>query len=118
MDKKTATGGEISGDEPQVTRIFYETQMSVDYDLVNNSWQCSQMLQKTARMSLKFGGVKQFQKRILDEIEGMRFSLNQMVVKWYTLQKQVEFLERVLSGEISLPKESEPDNGGGGSQTN
>jgi hypothetical protein len=96
------------------TSVVYETFMDCSYDLLNNPGQREAMLGKAARMAVKFGSVMVFRDRLLQDIESMRFVLNQKVVKWYTLQKQVEFLDRVLAGEISLPTESELGNGSSG----
>lgn len=84
------------------TRICYETELGCSYDLVNNPGQRAAMLWKTERMAEKFGSVQKFQERLIQDVEMMKFDLNQKVAKWFTLVKQIEFLEMVIKGEIKF----------------
>ena len=90
------------------TKIVYETELNCIYDLENNLFQREQMIGKTLRMSAKFGSIENFRKRMSDQAEGLRLALNQSVAKWYTLMKQVEFIDKVISGEIKTT----PSDGG------
>ena len=93
------------------TTIVYETELDCWYDLEENAYQRMQMIGKAQRMAERFGSIEAFRKRLDDEMQSIRLMLNQKVAKWFTLKKQIEFIDKMISGEIKTSDESEDDHG-------
>lgn len=93
------------------TRIVYETELDCLYDLEGNEYQFTQMCGKVQRMRDKFGSLQAFRKKLDDEAQGLRLALSQKVAKWFTLVKQIEFIDKVIAGDILLLAESEEIDG-------
>lgn len=87
------------------TRIVYETELDMQYDLQGNAYQREQMLGKCQRMAIKFGSMAAFRKRLEDKAEILRLVIKPKIEGWWSLQQQIAFVDKVMAGEIKIPED-------------
>jgi len=89
------------------TKIIYEAEMDCEYDLVNQPFRRAKMFEKIAGNVEAFGGLEALRDRIQEEALELRMNIDPKVQKWFTLIKQVEFMNLVIEGKIKPGSELE-----------
>lgn len=90
----------------KVTLITYQTTFQGFYDLEKNEYQKKQMLNVAIPNNLKiFGDIETYQLALESQVSDLLIKMDPLVIKWFTLKQQIEFIEKFKKGEIQNEKE-------------
>lgn len=90
------------------TQVIYQTTLGqgINYDLENDSFRRAKMFEKIKNNLPQFKNISAFRDRVEQEMFELELSFQRKVQKWFTLKKQVEFLDKVISGELVYSEQS------------
>lgn len=90
------------------TKILFETELEIDYDLYNDPDRKAAMLNKIKINIKRFGSLENWYKKFTEENILLRRQFENKVQVWYTWKEQLKFIEKVMAGEIKM---TEPEKG-------
>ena len=95
--------GEYFPDQiPKVTPIIYETWLPMEFDLEAQEFRKAKMFEKIQANIKTFKTVENLRDHIFQEMVELELNFKSKVQKWFTLKKQVEFLDKVSRDEIKF----------------
>lgn len=82
------------------TKITFESELDVDYDLYNDPVRKAAMLKKIEDNVKKFGSIENFYKKLTEEVIILRSQFEPKLQVFWTWKEQLGFIEKVMKGEI------------------
>ena len=100
------------------TEIVFMTSIPVKYDLINDPDRRGKMLKKIYKNLQRFKTPEALRDRMIQDAQDIKLKFEPMVQQWWTMIRQIEFLDKFIDGEIEgkittdIKQESDVDLGG------
>lgn len=88
------------------TKVVYEMTLPYCYDLEKQPYRRFQMINEHIPKNVKRSKtIEAFRARLVSQLAELEMRANPIIARWFSVSKQVEFLDKVISGEINIAAE-------------